>query len=85
MKNTFLLLALVAILISSCVNKHSKNTDTHVHEDGTEHVNHDNSSEKMPQQESFEVITDSLSNGNDTIKKTLKKEHSHGHGHTHTH
>ena len=51
MKKTFLSIFLLAILVGSCGDKSSKNSNTHTHEDGTEHVNHDTTMEKAPEQE----------------------------------
>lgn len=85
MKNIFYTIAILLIILSSCVNKSNKNTDSHVHEDGTEHVNHENGSVTTPQQESFEVEIDSLANINDTLKREHKTEQSHEDGHEHTH
>lgn len=84
MKDIFLLMALSAILFSSCGNKSSKNTDSHTHEDGTEHVNHDNS-EISPKQELFEVEIDSITVEKDSLKSEQKTEHSHDGGHKHKH
>lgn len=81
MKYTFLSLAIIAIIFSACVNNSSK----HTHEDGTEHVNHKNETENIPQQESFEVTTDSVTEPTDTLKSEQKEEHSHDNGHKHTH
>lgn len=85
MKNIFLTIAIIAILFSSCRNNSSKKTDTHIHDDGTEHVNHDNSTEKMPKQELFEVKVDSLTFKKDSLKSEHETEHSHDGGHKHKH
>lgn len=85
MKNIFYTIAILIILLSSCRNKSNKNSDTHVHEDGTEHVNHENNSVTTPKQESFEVEIDSLTIEKDTLKSEHEKAHSHEDGHEHTH
>ena len=85
MRNIFFTIAICAILFSSCHNNSSKKTDTHLHEDGTEHINHDNSEEKMPKQELFEVEADSLTIKNDSLNSDQKMEHSHDDGHIHKH
>ena len=87
MKNIFFTIAILVILLSSCRNKSNKKTDTHVHDDGTVHINHDNSSVAAPKQESFEVDIDSLHNEKDTLKNEHETEHSHSHedGHEHSH
>jgi hypothetical protein len=87
MKKLFFTVAVVIILLSSCRNKANKKPDTHVHDDGTEHVNHDNDTIKAPAQESFEVDIDSLQVEKDTLKNEHEGEHSHSHedGHEHTH
>lgn len=85
MKNIFFTIAICAILFSSCRNTSSKKTDTHIHDDGTEHVNHDNNTEKTPKQELFEVEIDSLTIEKDSLKSERKTEHSHEGGHKHTH
>ena len=85
MKNIFFTIAIFAILFSSCRNKSSKQTDTHIHDDGTEHINHDISEEKMPKQELFEVEIDSLTIEKDSLNKDQETEHSHDGGHIHKH
>lgn len=85
MKNIFLTIAIFAILLSSCRNNAPKQTDTHIHDDGTEHINHDNSEEKMPEQELFEVEIDSLTIKKDSLNRDKETEHSHDGGHTHKH
>lgn len=87
MKNIFFTVAIIVILLSSCRNKSNNKSDTHVHDDGTEHVNHDNDPVNAPVQESFEVDIDSLHLEKDTLKNEHETEHSHSHegGHEHTH
>lgn len=85
MKNILYTIAILLIILSSCVNKSNKNTDTHIHEDGTEHVNHESGSVTTPKQESFEVEIDSLTIIKDTLKSEHETEHSHEDGHEHTH
>lgn len=85
MKNIFLTVAVLVILLSSCGINSNKKTDTHTHEDGTEHINHDNGSVEAPEQEVFEMEKDSLSTKNDTLKSDHEKEHSHSHEDGHKH
>ncbi len=87
MKNIFFTIAMSAILLSSCGNDTNKKTDMHTHEDGSEHVNHDNAFNEAPEQELFEIEHDSISAKKDTLKSDAKKEHSHSHegGHEHKH
>jgi hypothetical protein len=76
MKKIFSIIAILAIVfaVSSCGNKKKKDSqahDTHVHEDGSVHENHDNDT---PAQESFEVKEDSDAHQHNT------DEHAHEHG-----
>ena len=63
----------------------NKKTDTHTHEDGSEHVNHDATPEVAPEQEVFEIESDSLTVENDSLKSEHETEHSHEDGHGHKH
>lgn len=87
MKNIFFAIVASAILFSSCGNNSEKKTNTHMHDDGSEHVHHDAAPDVAPEQEVFELESDSLTVKNDTIKCEAKKEHSHslegGHEHAH--
>lgn len=87
MKNIFFAILASAFLFSSCVNNSEKKTNIHMHDDGSEHVNHDATPDVAPKQEVFELESDSLTVENDTIKSDAKKEHSHSHegGHEHAH
>ena len=85
MKNILSAIAIFAILLSSCQNNSSKQTDTHIHEDGTEHINHENSAETTPKQELFEVENDSLTIEKDSLNSKAGKMHSHDDGHEHKH
>lgn len=87
MKNIFFIMAISAILFTSCENNSTRKTETHKHEDGSEHVNHNNTSNVAPEQELFDIDNDSLSIKNDTLKSEHEKEHSHSHegGHEHKH
>ena len=85
MKKTFLSIFLLAILVGSCGDKSSKNSNTHTHEDGTEHVNHDTTMEKAPEQEVFEVEIDSSAVEKNSLKSKQETEHSHDGGHKHKH
>ena len=85
MKNIFFTVAILVFLLSSCGTNSNKKTDTHTHEGGSEHVNHDNASDVAPKQEAFEVDNDSLHTEKDTMKNEHENEHSHEDGHEHTH
>lgn len=85
MKNIFLTVTISIILLSSCGVNSTKKVDAHIHEDGTEHTNHDNSSVTTPKQELFEIENDTLSNENETLKNEHEKEHSHSHEDGHKH
>ena len=85
MKNIFFTIAIFAILLGSCRNNSAKKTDTHIHDDGTEHINHDNNEEKMPEQELFEVEIDSLTIKKDSLNSDQETEHSHDGVHKHKH
>jgi len=85
MKNIFLAIAIFAILLSSCRNKSTINTDTHIHEDGTEHVNHDTGLDEAPEQEVFDVEIDSLTTEKDSLKSEHEEMHSHDGGQNHKH
>lgn len=85
MKNIFFALVASAILFSSCGNNSEKKTSTHTHDDGSEHVNHDATPEVAPEQEVFEIESDSLTVDSDTITSETKKEHSHSHEGAHEH
>lgn len=77
MKKILFILAITALVISSCGNKKKKDTvGTHTHEDGTVHANDAHSQDTAePKQEAFEVKTDS-----DSEHKHDTDEHSHEHG-----
>lgn len=73
MKKIFFLIAACSLLLVSCGNKTSnESTHTHTHADGTvhegehheddghDHHDHSNCSHEKPEQESFEVTSDSL-------------------------
>lgn len=89
MKNIFVAIAMAAfaILFSSCGNNPDKKTNTHTHDDGSEHINHDNSHEALPEQEVFELESDSLPVKKDTLNIEHQEEHTHSHedGHEHSH
>lgn len=73
------------MVLSSCTNSSNKEMDTHTHEDGAVHTNHnDDAAESTPNQEVFEVSKDSIQIKNDSLKtdslKTkIKAEHTHSH------
>ena len=86
MKNTFLSIAIAAIIIAGCNGNHPKepeqNKDVHTHEDGSVHQDHEKDSTII--QEEF----------NDSVDTSIKKEkaikdHTHGekesHDHPHNH
>ena len=73
MKKILFILAVTTILFSSCGSRANENTDSHTHEDGTVHSDHQNSSDTIPEQEVFEVQEES------------DHEHSHEEGHEHQH
>ncbi len=87
MKNIFFAILASAFLFSSCVNNSEKKTNIHMHDDGSEHVNHDNTFNEAPEQELFEIEHDSISAKKDTLKSEHEKEHTHAHegGHEHKH
>lgn len=89
MKNIFFAITLAAFIIIfiSCGNIADKKTNTHTHDDGTEHNNHNHAYEAEPEQEVFELKGDSLPTEKDTLMNEHKNEHSHTHedGHEHTH
>lgn len=87
MKNIFFTIAIFIILLSSCRNKSNRKTNTHIHDDGTEHIDHENGSVATPKQELFELEFDSLHIEKDTLNSEHETEHSHSHegGHEHTH
>ena len=59
MKKIFFAVMAMAILFSSCGNGSNEKTNAHTHEDGTVHTNHDQSSDKTPDQK-VEQIWDLL-------------------------
>lgn len=76
MKKTFLILAVAAFVFASCGSQtneeaHEHNGETHMHEDGTMHENHDDMT-----QEEFQA--DSTHMPNDTAT-----HHHNGEPHTH--
>jgi len=88
MKKIFFAIVASAFLFSSCGNSADKKTNTHTHEDGSEHINHDNNThDEAPEQEVFELNSDPLHTEKDTMKSKHESAHSHSHedGHEHTH
>lgn len=78
MKKIFFILAITALLISSCGNKKQKeSTSTHTHSDGSVHAGatHDEAGSGTINQESFEVKND-----NDSVHHDEEAEHNHEHG-----
>jgi hypothetical protein len=82
MKNILFTIAILVFLLSSCNNNSSEKAGTHVHDDGTEHSDHDNGNEKTPDQEEFEV-KDSLPDEKESLKSDDKTMHTHDDGHEH--
>ena len=86
MKYILFTIVVSTILLSSCGHNSNKKTDTHIHEDGTEHISHDNASDVALEQEVFEVENDSAQIENHTLKGEHKtEEHSHDGNHEHKH
>jgi len=85
MKNIIFIVAIFSILFSSCRNNSIKKSDTHIHDDGTEHINHDNGAGMMPEQELFEVEIDSITIDKDSLISDHEKVHSHDGGQKHEH
>jgi len=82
MKNIIytIVISVFILFAFSCGNKTNQQSETHAHEDGTIHegVTHNETSESKPEQESFEVESDSL----DTHSHD---DHDHEHSHDHQH
>jgi len=87
MKKILFIIAALAILFSSCGTRTNENTDSHTHDDGTVHADHQNGSDTIPEQEIFEVQNDSDQLGKDTLKSADESDHEHSHenGHEHQH
>jgi len=83
MKKLFFTALVLTFLLGSCGNRSNKNTDTHSHEDGTEHTDHQ--SDTIPKQESFEVHDESDHLKKDSLEKASKDEHKHESGKGHKH
>lgn len=80
MKKIFLILAIVGLIFTSCGSKNKKDsTAAHTHEDGTVHTNdaHKFDTDAKPEQEDFEVETDSVAGH----KHESGDEHEHAHDH----
>lgn len=80
MKKQFVLISFAALFLAACSsnqNKEQNNSDeTHLHEDGSIHQNH----EDTVKQEEFTVTADTIQNQIDS------NQHSHdGHEHPHQH
>jgi hypothetical protein len=76
-----LILILFAFLLASCDRTNEQKNETHTHEDGTVHTNGSDEHVK-PQQESFEVVTDSSITGKDTTH-VCDETDNHDHYHEH--
>lgn len=87
MKKFFFTVLAMAIFLISCGDKSNEKTDTHIHEDGSLHSNHDDGSVVMPEQEVFEVQKDSVQLEKDTLKSVDESDlkHSHESGEEHKH
>lgn len=82
MKKIAFILTIAGFIFTSCGSGNKKEvTDTHTHEDGTVHENeaHNHESTVMPEQESFEVETDS------TVENSVEEIHDHENDHGHQH
>jgi uncharacterized protein YcfL len=82
MKKSLIVISVTALMLSACSgnqrNEHGHSHDTHTHDDGTVHQNHD---AEEPKQEEFSVSDDTLSKSNQP-----ETEHTHdGHEHPHKH
>ena len=82
MKNKFVFISIAALFLGACSgnqNKEQNNPDeTHLHEDGSTHQNHD--ATDTVKQEEFNATTDTIQNQIDS------NQHSHdGHDHPHQH
>lgn len=73
MKKLLFIIAVTTILFSSCGSRTNEHTDSHNHDDGSVHADHQNNSDTIPEQEVFEV------------KDESDHEHSHEEGHDHQH
>lgn len=86
MKKILLIISVAAFIFSSCNNNPSQ-SDSHKHEDGTEHKDgeHAHSSDTVkPSQSSFEIVD------GDTVKTETKcsdhgSDHNHGSEKSHNH
>lgn len=80
MKKQFVLISIAATLLTACSsnqNKEQINQDeTHLHEDGSIHQNHDDT----VMQEEFTVTADTIQNQIDSIPHS-HSEHEHPHQH----
>ena len=76
MKKVFLIGSISICLAMSACNNDKKEPDTHAHDDGSTHADHDTT---KPQQQEFSV-SDSTN-----IKDTTDKQHIHKDGEKHSH
>lgn len=73
MKKLLLLISITAFLLTTACNSGTEKKDTHTHDDGSSHADHDTT---KPEQQEFNVA--------DTIKKDTTT-HTHAKGEKHSH
>ncbi|MBK9636937.1 MAG: hypothetical protein IPO63_03650 [Bacteroidetes bacterium] len=82
MKRQFVFILFVAVFLVACSNnqnnENSHQDETHVHEDGSTHQNHDDND--TAKQEEFDVTQDTTLNQADSLHHTHDgSEHTHQH------
>jgi hypothetical protein len=88
MRKLVVVLAVVAMALSSCGSKQSKHSEgTQVHEDGTVHEAHGTETHgaEFTDQEVFEVKSACSGCEKDTCQTEEKEDHDHAHDHDHDH
>ncbi len=87
MKKLFFTVLAMVVLLSSCGSRSNTQTNTHTHDDGSEHASHSNESSATPDQESFELKHDSTHIKKDSVKSEDHSDHEHSHenGEAHKH
>ncbi len=78
MKKLLFVLMVLAITVSSCGSRTNEKTDTHTHDDGSQHTNHNESTDEAPKQELIE-IHDSVQSEKDTLINKHESDHEHSH------
>ena len=81
MNKLFFAIIALTIIISSCGNEANTDSNVHTHDDGSLHENHDNKSNTVPEQESFDIKNDSVNLVIDTIVHEEESDHTHSHEH----